>query len=110
MDWPARSPDINPIEHVWDFLGRRLAACTLPPVTIHELRLALQDEWAAAWADAHYVSPSNEPEDDLVSLIRYSRIAGIKDKKESAHLERQTSRYARAPLAELSRLLRWRAP
>ncbi|GFU72149.1 hypothetical protein TNCV_2087421, partial [Trichonephila clavipes] len=26
---------------------RRLAACTLPPVTIRELRLALQDEWAA---------------------------------------------------------------
>ncbi|GFV46845.1 transposable element Tcb2 transposase [Trichonephila clavipes] len=47
MDWPARSPDLNPIEHVWDFLGRRLAARTLPPVTIRELRLALQNEWAA---------------------------------------------------------------
>ncbi|GFY26939.1 transposable element Tcb2 transposase [Trichonephila clavipes] len=47
MDWPARSPDLNPIENVWDFLGRRLAARTLPPVTIRELRLALQDEWAA---------------------------------------------------------------
>ncbi|GFU66671.1 transposable element Tcb2 transposase [Trichonephila clavipes] len=47
MDWPSRSPDLNPIEHVWDFLGRRLAARTLPPVTIRELRLALQDEWAA---------------------------------------------------------------
>ncbi|GFX66951.1 transposable element Tcb2 transposase [Trichonephila clavipes] len=47
MDWPARSPDLNPIEHVWDFLGRRLAARTLPPVTIRELRLVLQDEWAA---------------------------------------------------------------
>ncbi|GFT27255.1 transposable element Tc1 transposase [Trichonephila clavipes] len=47
MDWPERSLDLNPIEHVWDFLGRRLAARTLPPVTIRELRLALQDEWAA---------------------------------------------------------------
>ncbi|GFV17912.1 transposable element Tcb2 transposase [Trichonephila clavipes] len=47
MDWPARSPDLNPIEHVWDFLRRRLAARTLPPVTIRELQLALQDEWAA---------------------------------------------------------------
>ncbi|GFX20437.1 transposable element Tcb2 transposase [Trichonephila clavipes] len=47
MDWPARSPDLNPIEQVWEFLGRRLAARTLPPVTIRELRLALQDEWAA---------------------------------------------------------------
>ncbi|GFT74817.1 transposable element Tcb2 transposase [Trichonephila clavipes] len=47
MDWPSRSPDLNTIEHVWDFLGRRLAPRTLPPVTIRELRLALQDEWAA---------------------------------------------------------------
>ncbi|GFX32003.1 transposable element Tcb2 transposase [Trichonephila clavipes] len=47
MDWLARSLDLNPIEHVWDFLGRRLAARTLPPVTIRELRLALQDKWAA---------------------------------------------------------------
>ncbi|GFV89839.1 transposable element Tcb2 transposase [Trichonephila clavipes] len=47
MDWPARSADLNPIEHVWDSLGRRLAARTLPPVTIRELRLALQDESSA---------------------------------------------------------------
>ncbi|GFT32512.1 transposable element Tcb1 transposase [Trichonephila clavipes] len=47
MDRRARSPDLNRIKHVWDFLGRRLVACTLPPVTIRELRLALQDEWAA---------------------------------------------------------------
>ncbi|GFW66715.1 transposable element Tc3 transposase [Trichonephila clavipes] len=47
MDWPTRSPDLNPIEHVWNFLGRCLAARTLPPVTIRELRFSLQDEWAA---------------------------------------------------------------
>ncbi|GFX82986.1 transposable element Tcb2 transposase [Trichonephila clavipes] len=47
MDWPARSPDLNPIEHAWDFLCRRLTARALPPVTILELRLALRDEWAA---------------------------------------------------------------
>ncbi|GFV81254.1 transposable element Tcb1 transposase [Trichonephila clavipes] len=33
IDWPAYSPDLNPIEHVWDMLGRRIAARqTLPPV------------------------------------------------------------------------------
>ncbi|GFS75655.1 transposable element Tcb1 transposase [Trichonephila clavipes] len=33
MDWSAYSPDLNPIEHVWDMLGRRIAAVNpLPPV------------------------------------------------------------------------------
>ncbi|GFW05277.1 transposable element Tcb1 transposase [Trichonephila clavipes] len=26
MDWPAYSPNRNPIEHVWDMLGRRIVA------------------------------------------------------------------------------------
>jgi transposase len=28
-DWPARFPDMNPIEHVWEMLGKRVKA-TMP--------------------------------------------------------------------------------
>ena len=45
MDWPARSPDMNPIEHVWDMLGRALASRQRQPVTLDELQAALEDEW-----------------------------------------------------------------
>ncbi|GFV83730.1 retrovirus-related Pol polyprotein from transposon TNT 1-94 [Trichonephila clavipes] len=45
MDWPAYSPDLNPIEHVWDMLGRRIAARQPPPTCLPELRRALIDEW-----------------------------------------------------------------
>ncbi|GFX48171.1 transposable element Tcb1 transposase [Trichonephila clavipes] len=31
MDCPAYSPDLNPIDHVWDMLGRRIAARQPPP-------------------------------------------------------------------------------
>ncbi|GFV97108.1 transposable element Tcb1 transposase [Trichonephila clavipes] len=31
MDWLAYSPDLNPIEHVWDMLGRRIVARQPPP-------------------------------------------------------------------------------
>ncbi|GFW65067.1 transposable element Tcb1 transposase [Trichonephila clavipes] len=39
-------PYVRLLEALW-FLGRRLAARTLPPVTIRELQLTLPDEWAA---------------------------------------------------------------
>ncbi|GFS62378.1 transposable element Tcb1 transposase [Trichonephila clavipes] len=45
MGWPAYSPDLNPIEHVWDILGRRIAAHQPPPTCLPELRRALLDEW-----------------------------------------------------------------
>ncbi|GBM01683.1 hypothetical protein AVEN_271935-1 [Araneus ventricosus] len=34
MDWPAYSPDLNPIEHVWDMLDRRIAARQPPPTCL----------------------------------------------------------------------------
>ncbi|GFT57944.1 transposable element Tcb1 transposase [Trichonephila clavipes] len=45
MDWPAYSPDLNPIEYVWDVLDRRIAAHQPPPTSLSELRRALLDEW-----------------------------------------------------------------
>ncbi|GFW34221.1 transposable element Tcb1 transposase [Trichonephila clavipes] len=45
MEWPACSPDMNPIEHVWDALGRRVAGHQPPPQTLQELERALLEDW-----------------------------------------------------------------
>ena len=45
MDWPAKSPDLNLIEHAWDALGRAVAARQPPSRTIQELKTALEEEW-----------------------------------------------------------------
>ncbi|GBN35707.1 Transposable element Tc1 transposase [Araneus ventricosus] len=46
MAWPARSPDLNPMEHVWSMLGKRIAGRSVPPGTFQELQEALLQEWA----------------------------------------------------------------
>ncbi|GFU91380.1 SCAN domain-containing protein 3 [Trichonephila clavipes] len=46
MDWPAFSPDLNPIEHVWDALGRRIAARLHHPENTQQLKKMLIKEWA----------------------------------------------------------------
>ncbi|GFW36206.1 transposable element Tcb1 transposase [Trichonephila clavipes] len=45
MESPACSPDMNPIEHVWDALGRRVAGRQPPPQTLQDLERALLGEW-----------------------------------------------------------------
>ncbi|GFW14691.1 transposable element Tcb2 transposase [Trichonephila clavipes] len=45
MELPACSPDMNPIEHAWDALGRRVAGRKPPPQTLQELERALLEEW-----------------------------------------------------------------
>lgn len=45
MDWPAKSPDMNPIEHMWDELKRRVRARQPAAETMQELRTAIEQEW-----------------------------------------------------------------
>ncbi|GBO43338.1 hypothetical protein AVEN_58363-1 [Araneus ventricosus] len=45
MAWPAKSPDLNPIAHVWDILGRWIAGHRVHPGTLHDLQHALLQEW-----------------------------------------------------------------
>ncbi|GFV03234.1 transposable element Tc1 transposase [Trichonephila clavipes] len=42
--WPARSPDLNPIENVWDALGRQVAGRNYPPTNKNTLIRALTEE------------------------------------------------------------------
>ncbi|CAH2233909.1 jg14667 [Pararge aegeria aegeria] len=45
MEWPARSPDMNPIEHVWDLLKRKVKSSIPATANVGELRIALVEEW-----------------------------------------------------------------
>jgi hypothetical protein len=45
MVWPARSPDLNPIEHVWDMLGTRSRGSDPRPNSLAEVRNRLVEIW-----------------------------------------------------------------
>ncbi|GFW26758.1 transposable element Tcb1 transposase [Trichonephila clavipes] len=45
MAWPAYSPNLNPIENIWDALGRAVPSRFPTPATLIALETALQEEW-----------------------------------------------------------------
>ena len=45
IPWPAMSPDMNPIEHVWAFIGRKINQRNPKCQNIDKLRTAFLQEW-----------------------------------------------------------------
>jgi transposase len=45
IPWPAMSPDMNPIEHVWDYIGQRLNHRNPQCQNLAELRTSMVKEW-----------------------------------------------------------------
>jgi len=42
LDWPTRSPDLNPIENIWDIIGRRVYANFRQSQTLDDLKNAIE--------------------------------------------------------------------
>jgi transposase len=61
LTWPPLSPDLNPIEHMWDYLKRKVRARDPAPETILALQAALVEEWDVC------------PQDTIRKLIRSMR-------------------------------------
>lgn len=57
MEWPPLSPDLNPIEHLWDTLKRKVRSRTPAPVNHNQLVDAVNAEW------------ENIPQDTIENLI-----------------------------------------
>ena len=45
MWWPAQSPDLNPIEHLWQHLKTKLGEYEEPPKGVTELWERVEKEW-----------------------------------------------------------------
>ena len=47
LPWTTRSPDLSPIEHLWDHLGQRIRRRPNPPMNTDQLVRAPRREWRA---------------------------------------------------------------
>ena len=45
LDWPAQSPDLNPIEHTWSHLKKCLSGYKRAPTGVHQLWDRVVVEW-----------------------------------------------------------------
>ena len=61
VPWSAFPPDLNPVEHLWDHLGKRVYSRRHPPINRQQLAMALQEEW------------DNITQDQIQRLIRSMR-------------------------------------
>ncbi|KAJ4444597.1 hypothetical protein ANN_06393 [Periplaneta americana] len=62
LDWLAQNPDLNPIEHLWNELDRRLRSREIRPISIVQLSAMLQEEWRRIPVDILYKLVESMPD------------------------------------------------
>ncbi len=45
LKWPPQSPDLNPIEHLWDVVEREIHIMDVQPTNLQQLREAIMSIW-----------------------------------------------------------------
>ena len=45
LRWPSKSPDMNPIEHVWSHMKRKIRQQSPPPQNLEQLRQEMKNCW-----------------------------------------------------------------
>jgi transposase len=46
MEWPAQSPDLNPIENLWEIIDKKIRKRTVKASNCNELWEIIKEEWA----------------------------------------------------------------
>ncbi|GFU39931.1 transposable element Tcb2 transposase [Trichonephila clavipes] len=77
MDWPAYSPDLNPIKQVWDMLDRRIVALQHSPTCPPELLRTLLDEWCNI--------PQDQIDNLILSMPRHYKVCIASSGKHTPH-------------------------
>ena len=81
MDWAACSPDLYPIEHVWNMLQVAISRRPVQPTTLVELGNALTEEWnnieMAAIQETHWKHETPLPVCDRITLVTHKLLTVV---------------------------------
>ena len=74
LPWPGQSPDLNPIEHLWDELERRIRAKPNNPKNLGELEAFLQQCWSEISCEVYQklVESMNRQIEAVIKARKYS--------------------------------------
>ena len=61
LPWFLMSPGLNPIQHVWVNLDKRVRGRVTAPANVRELFQALQQEWVAIQAEVSHNLIQSQP-------------------------------------------------
>ncbi|KAJ8881970.1 hypothetical protein PR048_018458 [Dryococelus australis] len=73
LDWPTQSSELNPIEHLWDELDRRVRARQARQKSIAQLMEWLQEEWRRTPVDVLQTLVESMP--DRVAAVIAARVS-----------------------------------
>ncbi|GFX90510.1 transposable element Tcb2 transposase [Trichonephila clavipes] len=85
LPWPARSPDLSPIKHIWDHLGRRVGH----PSSLNEL------EARYYCTQGYSLISENKPYDGINECLANKTWSGISHKISCAGLNNEDNETAR---------------
>ncbi len=79
MDWPSMFPDLNPIEHLWGILERKVEECKVS--NIHQLCDVVMEEWkrtpVATWEALVNTIPKRVKALDTLGTIWTFSLRGV---------------------------------
>ncbi len=65
LKWPPQSPDLNPIEHLWDVVEREILIIDVQPTNLQQLRDAIMTIWTKISEECFQHLVESMPQEEL---------------------------------------------